>query len=204
VTSLLDLLPLELVTNVVDVSEDPAQALSASVAPRIAKVGQLLSIDPGTWLGGASIVEPLFSYQWYNASGAIPGATSREYVPTLADAGKPLAATVTATLTGFLDGLGITNVVKVPKAASKTRLAKAGARLVALRVTPGAAHPTGKVRLMDRGKVLRTVSLRTADNGRRTVRLPKLSKGAHQVRAVYLGSKALKRSSSKALRLVIR
>lgn len=204
VTSLLDLLPLELLTNGVDVTEEPQSALSAGVAPRIAKVGGLLSIDPGTWLGGVSIVEPLFAYQWYNTAGAIPGATSREYVPTLADAGEPVAATVTATLTGFLDGLGITNVVRVPKAASTTRLSKAGARMVSFRVTPGAARPTGKVRLMENGKQLRTVRLRTADDGRRTVRLPRLGPGAHRIRAVYLGNTSLKRSSSKALRFTIR
>jgi hypothetical protein len=146
-------------------------------------------------------VTPDFSYQWYNTSGAIPGATAREYVPRLADAGKPLAATVTATLLPFLPGLGVTNVVKVAKAQSKTKLSKAGDRLVRFRVKPGAAHPTGKVRLMMGKKTLKTYKLKEADNGRRTVRLPRLGKGVHRIRAVYLGNAALKRSTSNVLRV---
>ncbi len=188
------------VSNALLISNDAVEQLVATTAPRISgatKVGGLLAIAPGGWLGGT--VTPLFSYQWYNTSGAIPGATSREYVPTLADAGKPMAATVTATLTGFLDGLGITNVIRVAKAASKTKLSKASGRLVKFRVTPGAAHPTGKVRLMKGKRTLKVYQLRAADNGQRTVRLPKAAKG--KIRAVYLGSAALKRSKSRVLRL---
>ena len=205
VSTLLSLLPLELLTNVIPVDEeDPEEGqLTASVAPLISgakKVGGLLSIDPGTWLGGlGGIVTPAFSYQWYNTSGSIPGATAREYVPRLADAGRPLAATVTATLLPFLPGLGITNVVKVAKAKSKTKLSKASDRLIKFRVKPGAAHPTGKVRLMKGRKTLKVYKLRAADNGQRTVRLPKSAKG--RIRAVYLGNAALKRSKSRVLRL---
>ena len=192
------------VTNGLTILQDAVQELVATVAPHISgtsKVGSVLSIDPGTWLGG--IVSPQFSYQWYNSKGAIPGATSREYVPTLADAGKPLAATVTATLVGFLDGLGITNVVKVSKAASKTKLRKAGAKLLSLRVTPAGAQPTGKVKLMKGAKVLKTIRIKAADNGRRTVKLPKLGKGTHKLRAVYKGNKSLKKSKSNVLRVKV-
>ncbi len=209
VSSLLGFLPLTLLTDLIPIlgeDEEPEEGqLTASVAPLISgakKVGGLLSINPGTWLGGLSnVVTPDFSYQWYNTSGAIPGATAREYVPRLADAGKPLAATVTATLLPFLPGLGVTNVVKVAKAQSKTKLSKAGDRLVRFRVKPGAAHPTGKVRLMMGKKTLKTYKLKEADNGRRTVRLPKLGKGVHRIRAVYLGNAALKRSTSNVLRV---
>ncbi|HET9421899.1 MAG TPA: hypothetical protein VFO49_12235 [Nocardioides sp.] len=206
VTTLLAL-TLDLLTNVIDVDEEAPETLVAQVLPTISgakKVGGILSIDPGTWLGGSDLVTPLFEYQWYNAAGAIPGATAREYVPRLADAGKPLAATVTAKLTGFLQGLGITNKVKVGKVGSKTKLRKLDGRVVLFKVSPGAAHPTGKVRLMKGGKLLKAYKLRLADNGRRTVRLPKLGKGVHQVRAVYLGNKALKRSASKTVRVVLR
>ncbi len=210
VTTLLDLLPLELLTNIINVDEEPdpvEEQLTASVLPKISganKVGGILSIDPGKWLGGTDLVTPLFDYQWYNASGPIPGAVGAQYVPKLADAGRPLAATVTAKLTGFLQGLGITNVVKVAKAKSKTRLSKAGGKLVALKVGPGAAHPTGKVKLMKGAKLLKVYKLRAADNGKRIVRLPKLKKGVHKIRAVYKGNKALKGSKSKVLRLVLR
>jgi len=210
VSSLLGFLPLTLLTDLIPIvgEEEPEPEegqLTASVAPLISGakvVGGLLSINPGTWLGGLSgIVAPAFSYQWYNTSGPIPGATAGEYVPRLADAGRPLAATVTATLLPFLPGLGITNVVKVAKAQSKTKLSKAGDRLVKFRVKPSAAHPTGKVRLMKGKKTLKVYKLRAADNGQRTVRLPKLGKGVHKIRAVYLGNAALKRSKSRVLRL---
>lgn len=210
ITTLLDLLPLELLTNIIDIDEEPdpvEEQLTASVLPKISganKVGGILSIDPGKWLGGTDLVTPLFDYQWYNAAGPIPGAVGAQYVPKLADAGRPLAATVTAKLTGFLQGLGITNVVKVAKAKSKTKLSKAGGKLVALKVGPGAAHPTGKVKLMKGAKLLKVYKLRAADNGKRIVRLPKLSKGVHKIRAVYKGNKALKGSKSKVLRVVLR
>ena len=207
VTTLLDLLPLDLLTNIINVDEEAPERLLAQVLPKISgakQVGGILSIDPGTWLGGTDLVTPLFEYQWYNAAGPIPGATAREYVPRLADAGKPLAATVTATLTGFLEGLGITNKVKVGKVGSKTKLRKVDGRLVAFKVSPGAAHPTGKVSLMKGGQLLKAYKLRAADNGKRTVRLPKLGKGVHKIRAIYQGNKALKRSKSKSIRIVLR
>ena len=193
------------VSNALLISNEAVQQLVATVAPSISgtpKAGSVLAINPGTWLGG--VVTPLFSYQWYNTSGAIPGATAREYVPTLADAGRPLAATVTATLTGYLSGLGVTNVVTAAKAKSTTRLKRVKGRLVSIRVSPAAAHPTGKVRMKDGKRTLKTYKIRAADNGKRTVRLPNLRKGTHKIRAIYLGNKALTRSRSKVLRLVIR
>ena len=171
------------------------------------KVGSILSINPGSWLGDLGTVlptSPAFSYQWYNTSGPIPGATALEYVPTLADAGKPLAATVTATLAPFLEGLGVTNKVKVAKVKSKTKLSKAGGKRVSFKVGPGAAHPTGKVKLMKGAKLLKVYKLRAADNGKRIVRLPKLKNGVHKIRAVYKGNKSLKGSKSKVLRVVRR
>jgi large repetitive protein len=186
-------------------AQDAGKQIVASVAPSITggnKVGGLLQINPGTWLNG--LVTPGFSYQWYNIAGSIPGATSRNCVPTLADAGKPLAATVTATLTGFLDGLDVTNVVKVAKVASKTVLKRVKGPLVSVRLSPSGAHPTGKVRLVKGTKTLKTVKVRAADNGKRTVRLPKLRKGTHRIRAVYAGDAMLKGSRSKVLRVVIR
>ncbi|HET6290206.1 MAG TPA: Ig-like domain-containing protein, partial [Amycolatopsis sp.] len=92
---------------------------------------------------------------------------------------------------------------KVARAGSKTRLRKAGAGLVSLRVTPAAAGPTGKVKLMKGPRVLKTVRLKAADNGRRTVKLPQLAKGTHKIRAVYVGNKSLKKSASKVLRLTL-
>jgi len=211
VTTLLGFIPLTLVTDLIgitgDEEPDPEDQLTPSVVPSISganKVGGLLSIDPGKWLGGTDLVTPLFDYQWYNAAGPIPGAVGAKYVPKLADAGRPLAATVTAKLTGFLDGLGITNVVKVAKAKSKTKLSKAGGKRVSFKVGPKAAHPTGKVKLMKGAKVLKVYKLRAADNGKRIVRLPKLSKGVHKIRAAYKGNKALKGSKSKVLRVVLR
>jgi hypothetical protein len=71
-------------------------------------------------------------------------------------------------------------------------------------VAPAAAHPTGKVRLKKGKRTLKTIRVRAADNGKRTVRVPKLRKGTHKIRAVYRGNKALTRSRSKTIRLVIR
>lgn len=216
VSTVLGLLPLSLVTNLVSVltgdggGDGTEPQLTATAGPRITgtgRVGGLLQVEPGSWAGGpgdpGDAVTPAFSYQWYNASGPIPGATGRQYAPRPGDAGRPVAALVTATLEGFLDGVAVTDVAPVARVGSRTRLARAG-RLLKVVVAPKGAAPTGKVRLVSGGKTLRTFRLRAADGGGRLVRLPRLRKGVHRVTAVYAGSSSLQRSRSQPLRVRVR
>lgn len=67
-----------------------------TVAPAItgiARVGQTLSVDNGTFTGDPTIV---FSYQWFAGGVAIVGATAKTYVLTADELGKVVNARVTA------------------------------------------------------------------------------------------------------------
>jgi hypothetical protein len=68
---------------------------------------------------------------------------------------------------------------------------------------PGAAdlHPTGQVVVLDRRRIVRVVRLRAADEGRRTVVLPRLGPGAHFLR-VALAAGPLQRAAASGYRAV--
>lgn len=53
----------------------------APVASGLLTIGSTLSCTSGTWIGGAPHT---FTYQWYRNGSAIGGATSANYVTTLA------------------------------------------------------------------------------------------------------------------------
>lgn len=63
----------------------------------MAKVGSMLTADPGTW--GPGVVS--FGYQWLRNSVAIAGATSATYTPVGADNGSVLIIAVTGTELGY-------------------------------------------------------------------------------------------------------
>ena len=94
-------------------------------------------------------------------------------------------------------------VLTVTKAKAKVRTTvkrsvKRGARPRAtVRVTgvKGGAAVTGKVRVVVRGKVVRTVTLRARAHGKVVVRLPRLRKTA-RVKALYVGSTTYRKVSS--------
>lgn len=72
-------------------------APAASVAPVItgtAKVGQTLTLTPGTWTGSSP---KTFAYQWKVGGVNIAGATGTTYIPVVGNIGSPITATVTAT-----------------------------------------------------------------------------------------------------------
>jgi hypothetical protein len=61
----------------------------------IPQVGGTVSAVPGAWTAGTT-----FTYQWYAEKKAIKGATSVDYVPSSATAGKRLSVRVTGSLAG--------------------------------------------------------------------------------------------------------
>lgn len=68
-----------------------------TVAPAItgtAQVGQTLTTTNGTWTGAPT---PTYTREWKAAGAAISGATGTTYVPVIADIGKVITCTVTAT-----------------------------------------------------------------------------------------------------------
>ena len=217
VSSLAGFLPLSLVTNLVSIigaDEEP---------PLPGSLSEVLTANPllqGTGAIGEplTVVKPVFGLLPVNLLGLvdtdatwlchgvpIPGVGNvTEFVPTAAQGGCVMVVRTVSTLLDLLP-LGLqTNEVHAAKARSTTKLTKLRAKRVKVKVGPAAAHPTGKVRLKERKKTLKTVRLRLADNGKRIVRLPKLRKGTHKIRAVYVGNRALKRSTSNRIRIVIR
>ncbi|MFC7766091.1 choice-of-anchor I domain-containing protein [Leucobacter soli] len=68
---------------------------------------------------------------------------------------------------------------------------------------PGASgvYATGKVRILDGGKTLKTVTLKAGHKGKVSVTLPKLKKGTHKISVKVLGSSTLNSVTSKQVKL---
>ena len=185
-------------------------ALQATVQPLISGSpvsGSSLRVDPGVW----SQSNPTFKYQWLRDGAPIPNATSSTYRVTPEDAGKNIGATVLASKTGFNDGSANAVAVAVPKLKSTTTAPLSATRIkpgqrakVGITVAvPGVKGPVGVIKVMDRTKVLKTLTLVTAKNGKVTVKLPKLKKGKHRILVKYLGDATTEGSRSKAMRLSV-
>ncbi len=185
-------------------------ALQATVQPTITgtvKSGGTLQVTPGTW----SQPSPTFRYQWLRTGAPIPKATNTMYVLTPEDAGKDISVTVLASKSGFTDGSASAAAVSVPKLLSTTTATLSATRIkpgkrVKAGITvavPGVTGPVGVLKIMDRTKVLKKVTLVTAKNGKITVRLPKLKRGKHRIRVKYLGDATTQGSRSKGLRLSV-
>ena len=62
-----------------------------------ARVGELLSADPGTW----SPADVTLSYRWYADEVELPGATGPSYTPSIDEVGKRIRVRVTASKDGY-------------------------------------------------------------------------------------------------------
>lgn len=171
------------------------------------KVGEVLRVSTGTW----SVNGAAFTYQWSRAGVPIPGATGEAYQLKPEDAGKSVSATVLAKRFGYSDGAATAAPVSIPKMASTTAATlsttrvKVGKRVkisVAVAVN-GVVGPTGAVKIFDAAKRLKTLTLVSARNGQLMWRLPKLKKGKHKIKAVYVGNAALAGSKSKITKLFV-
>lgn len=186
-------------------------AIASLTAPSIAgngKLGALLSANPGTWSGAP---QPTFSYQWLRNGAAIPGAGGSTYVVRVADVAKSLAVRVTAARAGFAPGTATTSGISVAKLSSTTSaslvkktIAKSAKGLLKLTLKGTGAKPSGKVKVYDGAKLLKIYTVRSSDNGSRTVKLPKLKSGLHKIKAVYGGSSAFNGSKSKVVKLTVK
>jgi hypothetical protein len=85
----------------------------------------------------------------------------------------------------------------VPSRTSATFRLRARTRPTAtVAVSSSVAAPTGRVTVTDRGKVVGRAVLRPGDRGRVVVRLSRLARGKHVLRASYGGSAAVGASAS--------
>lgn len=192
------------------VTGQPGGALQASVQPVISgtpSVGGKLAVSTGTW----SQPSPAFKYQWLRSGAPIPGATGSSYSLTPEDAGKDVAVTVFASKAGFADGSSNAQAVRVVMMKSTTAISlkstrvKPGQRVkLGIAVTvDGVAGPTGTVKVFDGAKALKSLTLVSTRDGKIAWKLPKLKKGKHKIKAVYLGNGAIAGSKSKITKLFV-
>ena len=185
-------------------------ALQATVQPTItgtAVSGSTIKVEPGTW----SQPTPSFKYQWLRNGAPIPNAASSSYRLSPEDAGKNVSVTVLASKVGYSDGSANAAAIAIPKLKSTTTGTLSATRIkpgtrAKLGITiavPGVKGPVGVIKVMDRTKVLKTLTLVTAKNGKITFKLPKLKKGKHRILVKYLGDATTEGSRSKAMRLSV-
>ena len=186
--------------------------LAATAAPRVTgtvKLGKTLKASAGEWpVPGVTL-----AYQWLRDGKAIGGATSSSYSVRLADVGSRLSVRVTASRSDYASVSSATSAsVKVPKLAPKVSAklskkkikARSKAKLTVTVKASGIAAPTGKVQVFDGKKRLKTVSLRSKDQGRLKVTLPRLKPGKHKIKVKYLGSSKIAKKNSKKVTLTVR
>lgn len=160
------------------------------------RVGRVLSVSKGVWsVGGVST-----KVQWLRGGTPITGATGSSYRVTPADFGAVVSARVTATADDRPTGEATAKAVRISrKATSRTTVTAAksvkASRLWKARVSVAAVgvRPNGKLRVIHRGKVIRTVKV---VDGRSTVsvRLGK-KRGRSAVRFVYVPQSGVKSSA---------
>ena len=172
-----------------------------------AAVGEALATTSGSWVPSAST----FRYQWTRNGAPIPGATASKYKVVAEDAGRALAVIVFAGNTGFEEGASASSPVTVAKMPSTTAISlkstrvKPGKRVkIGIAVTvPGLTGPTGVVKIFDGAKALKSLTLVSARDGKLAWKLPKLKKGKHKIKAVYIGNDSAAGSKSKITKLFV-
>lgn len=105
--------------------------------------------------------------------------------------------------------LGETEIQKV-LASSQTEAALAHKKIttkqngvVTVTVTAKGAKPTGDVEIREGRDVVGGGQLKAGNGGRITIGLDRLPKGSHDLKAVYLGSRSVKGSSSQTITLTV-
>jgi hypothetical protein len=170
-------------------------------------VGDTVTANPGTWPGTAN-----YTYQWLRNGSPISNATGGAYLLTPADATKSLTVRVTATIPGYAPGHATSSAFKVGKMSSTSSFAFLAnpvlvghhAKITVTVAVPNFRKPTGKLKVYDgKRKVLLTKTLSGKDNGIKTIRLPKLKKGKHKIKVVYLGSSTINGCKTPAQVLVV-
>jgi len=186
--------------------------LAATTAPKVSgtkKVGKTLKASKGEWpVPGVTL-----SYRWLRDGKAIGGARKSSYKLKAKDAGRKISVRVTATRADYPAPSSASSAkVKIAKSKPQVtvKLAKtsvtwpAKAKVTARVKVKGVSRPTGKVRVLDGTKRLKTVTLKKSHRGRLTITLPRLKSGKHKIKLQYLGSSQVAKRTSKAKTLTVR
>lgn len=138
-------------------------------------------------------------------------ATAQITIPAGIDGVQQLAITVAATGTAVSVPITIQKVVAPVQRASitigapSTLFAKSGSTVKYNVVVATGSGPkaTGTVEVLDGSKLIATIQLTAASNGKASITLPKLSRGVHLLKARYLGSDTVKASTGLPLPLIL-
>ncbi|MGJ8721995.1 MAG: S8 family serine peptidase, partial [Salinibacterium amurskyense] len=151
-------------------------------------VGKKLTANPGEW----DVDGLKYSYQWQANGENIAGADKRKYTVTKADEGKAITVVVTASKKDLPSASATSEAVminyssSVSLSVSKHIAFSWNTVSATIRVATGEdAAATGTVKVTVDGKKVDTITLDESDNGKVTVKLPKLDRGLHQVRAEF-------------------
>ncbi|MBH0129837.1 S8 family serine peptidase [Salinibacterium sp. NK8237] len=151
-------------------------------------VGSKLTANPGEW----DVDGLKFSYQWQANGENIAGADKRKYTVTKADEGKAITVVVTTSKKDLPSASATSEAVTINYSSSVSLSVSKHVAFswntvsASIRVATGEdAAATGTVKVTVDGKKVDTITLDEADNGKVTVKLPKLDRGLHQVKAEF-------------------
>ncbi|WP_370616296.1 S8 family serine peptidase [Mumia qirimensis] len=195
-------------TGILDVSR-LTLAKTSPVLRGVARRGQVLTTNAGTWLGSPTG----YSVRWLRSGVPIPGAYASSYRVAVADGGALIQAQVAGRKGAGSPVLWRSTAgLRVPKVASAVRLrvkpkatryGRNGAKLVAtVRVAAGSAK--GKIVFRDGKKRLKSVKLKKG-KAVLTLRSTRLKRGKHTIRATFVPKRsAFSRSVSRPRTLRVR
>lgn len=147
---------------------------STVLASQVADGGTAqLTIDGTKWAAGSNRIRAAFI-----PSGATPAASS-DGVPVLV---TKASSSVTTSL--------------------RTSIRHTSRATIGITVTvPNVAKPTGQLRIYDGSKKIVYATLSSSAGGRRSILLPRLSKGYHNIKVVYSGSSVIAPKTSKSRKI---
>jgi 5'-nucleotidase len=180
------------------VTQQPITNVTPPTITGDAEVGATLTATDGTW----SVLGAAFAYQWNRDGVAITGATGATYDVTPTDAGADVTVTVTASKDGYGDGTATSMATSIAKADSETsarlnkHITKSNGK-VTVKVEVDGQYgilPFGEVIVYDGQTEIATGTV--GENGKVTIKLPKLSPGVHVISVRFGGNDQLEISTS--------
>jgi len=151
-------------------------SMGGRVVGRVAVVGQKASLRlPSRHVGRYAVVA-----KFVPSSSGVTGSSASTSV-------RVTKATSTATV----------------KASKKVKVGKKAELRIRVKVK-GVAKPTGKIAIYDGKKKIKTISLKSSHEGKRTVKIALKAKGTHKLKVRYLGSKDIKADNSPRVKVRVR